>query len=102
VARELVILPRFKRDYRIAKRHVEFDQDTLAHVFDLLIAGESLPAAFKEHALVKRARNWAGFTECHLGADLLLIYRMRATSVVMHRIGTHSQLFSSTRKRKTK
>jgi len=41
VARELVILQRFKRDYRKARKHAEFDAETLEYVFDALISGEA-------------------------------------------------------------
>jgi addiction module RelE/StbE family toxin len=99
VARELIILPRFKRDYRIARKHLEFDRDTLEYIFDVLISGTRPPDPFREHRLGKRALNLAGFTECHLGADLLLIYRVRRTSVVLHRIGTHQQLFATRKPR---
>jgi hypothetical protein len=44
LARELVILPRFKRDYRNARQHPDFDVETLEYVFDLLISAEKLPA----------------------------------------------------------
>lgn len=95
MARELIILPRFKRDYQRIRRHPEFDAETLEYVFDLLIAGRLLPNEFMEHRLRKSSMNWAGFTECHLGADLLMIYRKRRKSVVMHRVGTHSELFDA-------
>lgn len=94
MARELIILPRFKRDYRFARKHPEFEPETLEYVFDVMISGGALPEAFREHRLDKRSTNWAGLTECHLGADLLLIYRIRHDSVIFHRIGTHDQLFS--------
>ena len=97
MARELIVLPRFKRDFKLARRNPDFDLDTLEQVFDLLIAGGSLPAEFIDHRLTKRSKNWAGFRECHLGADLLLIYRSRLKSVTMHRIGTHQQMFRSDR-----
>jgi len=42
LARELIILPRFKRDYRNARRHSDFDAETLEYVFELLISGEKL------------------------------------------------------------
>jgi len=58
-----------------------------------MIAGDRLPEAFHEHRLAKREANLAGLTECQLGADLLLIYRVRRDSVALHRIGTHRQLF---------
>jgi addiction module RelE/StbE family toxin len=70
LARELIILPRFKRDYRTARKHPEFEAETLEYVFDTLISGGKLPEALREHRLSKRSANWAGLTECHLGADL--------------------------------
>jgi mRNA interferase YafQ len=102
VARELILLPRFMRDYHSAKKHPEFEPETLEYVFDLMISGGTLPEAFREHHLGKRSTNWVGMTECHIGADLLLIYRVRRDAVIFHRIGTHSQLFSrKTRRRIT-
>ena len=94
MARELIILSRFKRDYRSARKHPEFESETLEYVFDVMIAGGMLPEAFREHRLDKRSTNWAGLTECHIGADLLLIYRVRRDAVILHRIGTHTQLFA--------
>jgi mRNA interferase YafQ len=94
LARELVILPRFKRDYRSARKHPEFESETLEYVFDVMISCGTLPEAFREHRLDKRSTNWAGMTECHIGADLLLIYRVRRDAVIFHRIGTHEQLFT--------
>ena len=41
MARELIILPRFKRDYRNARKHAEFDVETLEYVFDALITSEN-------------------------------------------------------------
>jgi mRNA interferase YafQ len=99
LARELIVLPRFKRDYRNARRHPDFDVETLEYIFDLLIGGEKLPSALREHRLSKRSAHWGGFTECHLGPDLLLVYRVRRGAVTLHRIGTHRQLFSTSRLR---
>lgn len=99
MARELIILPRFKRDYRSARKHPEFDVETLEYVFDVLISGETLPEVFREHRLGRRGTNWAGVMECHLGPDLLVIYQVRRDTVVFHRIGTHDQLFSKMERR---
>ena len=63
MARELIILQRFKRDYRTARKHAEFDAETLEYIFDALISGERLPSALREHRLGKRRDNWSGFTE---------------------------------------
>jgi addiction module RelE/StbE family toxin len=102
LARELIILPRFKRDYRNARQHPDFDVETLEYVFDLLISGEKLPSALREHRLSKRRKKWSGFTECHIGADLLLIYRIRRRAVILHRLGTHQQLCAPARLRDRK
>jgi len=99
LARELIVLPRFKRDYRNVRHHPDFDVETLEYVFDLLIRGEKLPSALREHRLSKRSAKWGGFTECHLGPDVLLVYRVRRGAVILHRIGTHGQLFSTSRLR---
>jgi addiction module RelE/StbE family toxin len=99
LARELIILPRFKRDYRTARKHPDFDVETLEYVFDVLISGENLPSALREHRLRKGRTNWTGLTVCHLGPDLLLIYRVRRRAVVMHRVGTHRQLFAAAGRR---
>jgi len=100
LARELVILPRFKRDYRSAKKHPEFEPETLEYIFEVMISGATLPEAFREHRLDKHDPNWAGLTECHLGDDLLLIYRVRREAVIFHRIGTHDQLFARRTRRR--
>ena len=46
MATELILLPRFKRDYRLARKHPEFEPETLEYVFDVMIAGGELPEAF--------------------------------------------------------
>ena len=60
MARELIILPRFRRDYRIARGHPEFDVETLEYIFDVMISGGKLPDALREHRLGKRSVNWVG------------------------------------------
>ncbi len=64
----------------------------LEHLFDLLIAGDPLPPEFSEHVLKDR---YAGFTECHLDEDWLVIYKARPELVILHRTGTHAMLFPS-------
>ena len=54
MARELIILPRFKRDYRAASKHPDFDAETLEYVFDVMISGGKLPDGLREHRLDKR------------------------------------------------
>ena len=56
----------------------------------LLLEEKSLPSESRDHQL---KGEWQGYRECHLGGDTLLIYLMDEDSLVLVRIGTHSQLF---------
>lgn len=67
MARELIILPRFKRDYKSARLHPDFDVETLEYVFDLLISGDKLPSALREHRLSKSERSGAALPSVILG-----------------------------------
>jgi len=93
--KEIVFTRRFERDFRRLKRKLPrhaLDYEMLEYVFALLQAGKPLPEAFREHPL---DRDFAGFTECHLDADWLLIYRVLRHRVVFYRTGTHRDLFRS-------
>lgn len=92
MARKLTAVARFKRDYAHVAKNPNFDPETLRYVADLLSQGP-LPLYWREHALGKKHRNYAGLTECHLASDLLLIYRELPDEVRFHRIGTHADLF---------
>lgn len=96
--KEVVLTRRFERDFRRLKRRVSrqaVDYETLEYVLDLLQAGKALPEVFREHPL---GGDFAGFYECHLDADWLLIYRVQRHWVVLHRTGTHRDLFRSRRR----
>lgn len=62
----------------------------MAHVLELLRAGTALPVGYNEHILKDR---YAGYTECHLEGDWLLVYKPLVSEVVIHRTGTHTMLF---------
>jgi mRNA interferase YafQ len=97
--KEIVFTRRFERDFRRLKRRLSsdaLDYETLEYVFELLQRGKSLPEAFREHGL---AGEYAGFTECHVDADWLLVYRVTRSRIVFHRTGTHRDLFRPRAKR---
>ena len=56
----------------------------------LLLEGKTLPEESRDHML---KGEWQGYREFHLGGDLLLIYLLDEESLILVRIGTHSQLF---------
>ncbi len=81
----------FKKDVKRAEKRGE-DMGKLKAVLELLIAGEELPAASKDHPL---RGNFAGSRDCHIEPDWLLICTLteKATHVCFERTGTHSDLF---------
>lgn len=62
----------------------------------LLVANDGpLAAEWKDHPL---KGEWAGFRECHIGGDFLLIYEVddsigKSGVINFVRAGTHSELF---------
>ena len=47
--------------------------------------------SYRDHAL---SGKWAGYRECHIKPDLLLIYRKVNTDTLrLARLGSHSELF---------
>jgi mRNA interferase YafQ len=63
----------FKRDFRRVKATPRYGKDIdalLTAALTLLAADKLLPASNRDHAL---AGDWAGYRECHIKPDLLLI-----------------------------
>ena len=56
----------------------------------LLLEGNSLPKEARDHSL---KGEWQGYREFHLGGDMLPIYFLDDESLILVRMGTHSQLF---------
>ena len=81
----------FKKDYKLAMRR-GLDISLLDGVIADLAMGIPLPEKNRDHAL---AGNWAGYRECHVLPDWLLIYRIDDDILVLllSRIGSHSDLF---------
>mgnify|MGYP001619962015 CR=1 FL=1 len=91
--RKLDIRPRFKADVLRAKRNrVPIDWETLGFALEEMAAGRDVPLPLKPHAL---RNEWAGYSEFHLEADLLVIYRLTDTWAEIHRLGTHRELFAA-------
>ncbi len=80
----------FEKDLKRAKKRGK-DLNKLKAVINTLSAGETLATRFRPHML---SGNWAGFWECHIESDWLLIWIDEdEKTVVLFRLGTHSDLF---------
>lgn len=90
---ELEFAPRFKRDHKKIRRHPEYERADFLQLLEDMIEHKALPDYYGEHALEKRAINWASFTECHLSGDLVVIYKRHEGLVKLLRIGAHASVF---------
>ena len=81
----------FKKDYKRAKRR-GYNLYLIEEVIRLLVQQEPLPERYKDHSLFG---NYAGYRECHITPDWLLIYKIKDNELilVLSRTGTHSDLF---------
>ena len=50
----------------------------------------ALPAQYKDHALTG---TMAGYRDCHIFNDLVLIYRIKDQQLQLIRVNTHSEIF---------
>jgi mRNA interferase YafQ len=83
----------FKRDYKreVKGQHRTTLDDALKSVLVKLATDQALDAHYRDHDL---SGDWAGYRECHVKPDLLLIYRKsNADNLRLARLGSHSQLF---------
>lgn len=62
----------------------------LRAVIEMLLAEEPLPPRLKDHPL---SGDWAGFRDCHVEPDWVLIYQIDGDRLILARTGTHSDLF---------
>jgi len=87
---DIVWTTQFKKDYKLAiKRHLNIE--LLDDIIRSLSRGETLPEKNHDHALTG---NYAGYRECHIQSDWLLIYRVDndVLTLTLTRTGTHSDL----------
>ncbi len=79
----------FKKDVKLAKKQVK-NLDDLFRVIEQLANGQILEAKYRDHVL----NNMGGVRDCHVRPDWVLLYEYVDDVLVLllHRIGSHSQL----------
>jgi len=75
------LIKSIKRGYDISK---------LETIILILIKNEPLPQNNRDHKL---KGNFKNRRECHIEPDWLLIYKKEDDTIILERIGTHSDLF---------
>ncbi|BDS06813.1 hypothetical protein NT6N_18530 [Oceaniferula spumae] len=79
----------FKKDVKRMRKRGK-DLEKLKVVIQHLVAGDTLPVRNKDHAL---SGNWAGWRDCHIEPDWLLLYQVTEEALILGRTGTHADLF---------
>lgn len=81
----------FKKDYKLAiKRGCNIS--LLMETINILASGDKLPPEYRDHPL---SGNYAGYRECHIQPDWLLVYKTIENVLILtlYRTGSHSDLF---------
>lgn len=88
---EISVTRQFMKDLKIAKRR-GLDIEILNEVVRSISEEQPLPVKNKDHKLTG---NYAGYRECHIQPDWLLIYSVdnKVNILNLIRTGTHSDLF---------
>jgi mRNA interferase YafQ len=81
----------YLKDLELMKRR-NFPKSELDEVVKLLLNEQPLLPKYKDHAL---KGNFAGYRECHIRPNWLLLYKVnkQILTLVLIRTGTHSDLF---------
>lgn len=81
----------FRKDYKRVKKR-GYDISLLENVIQNLLEERPLIEKHCDHSLIG---DYAGFRECHILPDWLLIYAIKQEKLVLtiSRTGTHSDLF---------
>ncbi len=89
--RKVIWTKQFKKDYILAIKR-GFPITKLDELIRLLASSDVIPSYYKDHELFG---NWAGFRECHIQSDWLLIYKIYNNNLILSltRTGSHSDLF---------
>ena len=86
---KIVYTSQFKKDYKKAVKQNK-DLEKMGKVIDALFTNKILDSSFQDHPLIL---NWAGYRECHIAPDWLLIYKLSPDELLLVRIGSHTELF---------
>jgi mRNA interferase YafQ len=84
---------RIKNSYKKDVRKLHLNQKTEEIVRDIvlrLMKGEILEKKYNNHELKGK---WIGSFDCHILPDLVLVYQLTKTEVILVRLGNHSELF---------
>ena len=87
--RTITATNRFKKNIKLQKKRGK-DRLKLDAVLTYLVDNGDAPEHCRPHDLVG---NWAGYRECHIEPDWLLVYTIKDDLITLYRTGTHADIF---------
>jgi mRNA interferase YafQ len=83
---------KYEKSIKRLRRSGNFKEEELDFVIDILKNGQILDPTYSDHGLLGE---YAGYRECHIRSDLLLMYKVEEDILllVLFNIGSHSELF---------
>jgi mRNA interferase YafQ len=83
---------RFQKSFEKVIRSGKIKREEIEFVVDILASGNKLSPSYKDHLLHGK---FAGFHECHIKGNLLLMYYIKNQELVLvlFDMGNHSELF---------
>ena len=88
---DIILSNQFKKDLKSAQKR-GYNLELLNTVVETLANCQPLEEKYRDHYL---SGKYAGFRECHIQPDWLLVYRADESELILFlsRTGTHSDLF---------
>ena len=82
----------YRKSYKKSANRRDFDLEVLNEIIDTLRNGRDLPVSYRNHKLNGKLDE---FFECHLGYDIVLVYRRSISDNVLtfDYIGPHTDIF---------
>lgn len=82
---------RYSTQYKKDRKNLNNDELNLSDkIVEKLARGEVLDEIYKDHSL---SGDFKGFRECHIKSNLLLVYRIFESELLLARLGTHQAIF---------
>ncbi|EGT75123.1 MULTISPECIES: type II toxin-antitoxin system YafQ family toxin [Haemophilus] len=88
MTREIIFQGQFKRD--VKKHFLDLATSEWAEVLGCLVNDLPLAEKYRDHALVN---DKYGYRDCHVKPDLVLIYGKKEDTLILVRLGSHSEIF---------
>lgn len=86
--RTVIVTKQFKREAK--KHYLALLTPAWGEVFSCLLTDTALPEKYKDHAL---SGEWQGCRDCHIKPDLVLIYEIQDSQLILIRLGSHAEIF---------